>query len=77
MSSLSIRLPESLHESLRKISKKDHVSINQFIASAVAEKVTALETESYLKRRAERGSLEKFMAVLDKVKDVPPDDYDA
>ena len=51
MSSLSVRLPESLHNSLREISKKDHVSINQFISSAVAEKITALETEKYLETK--------------------------
>ncbi len=30
-----------------------------------------------IKFRGERGNLDKFMAVLDKVKDVPPDEYDA
>lgn len=48
MSSLSIRIPESLHKSLKVIAKKDRVSINQFITSAVTEKITALETEAYL-----------------------------
>ncbi len=45
MSSLSISIPESLHNSLRKIPEKDHISINQFITTAIAEKITALETE--------------------------------
>ena len=76
MSSLSIRIPDSLHNSLRQISKKDNVSINQFIASAVAEKVTALETEEYLKKRGEHGDVQKFKSVLDKVKDVPADEQD-
>lgn len=73
MSSLSVRLPESLHKSLREISKKDHVSINQFISSAVAEKITALETEKYLEDRAESGSEEDFKTVLSRVPDTEPD----
>ena len=76
MSSLSIRLPESLHNSLREISKKDHVSINQFVSSAVAEKITALETESYLESRAASGSENAFKTVLGKVKDRETDPND-
>jgi hypothetical protein len=76
MSSLSVRLPDSLHDSLRAISKKDHVSINQFISSAVAEKITALETEDYLKNRANDGSQKAFESVLNKVPDIEPDSVD-
>ena len=76
MSSLSIRIPDSLHHSLRKLAKKDHVSMNQFIASAIAEKITALETEDYLSLRASRGDKDRFISVLKKVKDVVPDEFD-
>ncbi|ADK79349.1 toxin-antitoxin system HicB family antitoxin [Sediminispirochaeta smaragdinae] len=76
MSSLSIRIPESLHETLKKISKKDRVSINQFIASAVAEKVTALETEEYIKVRGEKGTIDKFNNVLSKVKNIEAEEND-
>lgn len=69
MSTLSIRIPESLHESLKVIAKKDRVSINQFIASAVAEKITALETEVYLSSRGKRGARDKYQSVLNKVQD--------
>ncbi len=76
MSSLSIRLPDSLHNSLREISKKDHVSINQFVSSAVAEKITALETENYLEKRAKDGSRKVYEAVLGKVREIEPDSVD-
>jgi predicted transcriptional regulator len=76
MSSLSVRLPDSLHNSLREISKKDHVSINQFVSSAVAEKITALETEKYLEKRAKDGSQKAFEAVLNKVRDIETDSVD-
>ncbi|MBN2652081.1 MAG: toxin-antitoxin system HicB family antitoxin [Spirochaetales bacterium] len=76
MSSLSLRLPESLHKCLRDLAARDNVSINQFITTAVAEKITALETEDYINIRAERGSLDDFRAVLDKVRDSEPDASD-
>src|SRR5437867_7593953 len=38
MSSLSLRLPDFLHREIRELAEQDHISINQFIATAVAEK---------------------------------------
>ena len=76
MSTLSLRLPNSLHEQIRQLAKREGISINQFIASATAEKMTALLTEEYLKKRAHRASREKFQIVLDKVPDVEPENYD-
>jgi uncharacterized protein (DUF1778 family) len=76
MSTLSLRLPNSLHEQIRQLAKSEGISINQFIASATAEKMTALLTEEYLNKRANRASWEKFQAVLDKVPDIEPANYD-
>ena len=50
--------------------------MNQFIALAVAEKMSALMTVEYLEERARRGSQEKFHAVLEKVPDAKPEEYD-
>ena len=69
MSTLSVRLPDSLHERIKKLSKKDKISLNQFIASAVTEKITALETEAYLQERARKGDKKRYMKVLSKVRD--------
>lgn len=77
MSTISIRLPDSLHSMAKTMASQDHVSMNQFIASAVAEKVSALATETYLKERAERGSVDKFKAALATVPKQPPDAHDA
>ncbi len=76
MTTLSLRLPDSLHEQVKALAKKDGISINQFIASAVAEKMSALLTEEYLKQRAGRGDRNAFMAVMEKVPDVPADPSD-
>jgi predicted HicB family RNase H-like nuclease len=55
MSTLSLRLPESIHEKLGQLAKREGISINQLINSAVAEKLAALLTEQYLEERARRG----------------------
>ncbi len=76
MSTISLRLPDSLHESVRNLAKEDNISINQFVATALAEKMSALITEKYLSERAEKGSIKKFKTALSKVKDIEPDTTD-
>ncbi len=72
MSTLSLRLPESLHQKLRELAARDDVSINQLIATAVAEKTSALLTVDYLEARAQRADRRAFDRVLARVPDTPP-----
>jgi hypothetical protein len=76
MSALSIRLPESLHERVRELAVREGVSINQLIAAALAEKMSAIMTADYLEARARRGTREKFLAALAQVPDVEPEPQD-
>ncbi|MBI5116359.1 toxin-antitoxin system HicB family antitoxin [Candidatus Poribacteria bacterium] len=76
MSTISLRLPASLHKSVRELAKKEDVSINQLITTALAEKLSALMTVEYLDERAKRGSRRKFERAMAKVRDVKPEDYD-
>jgi predicted transcriptional regulator len=76
MTALSLRLPQSLHQKLSEVAEREGISINQWINSAVAEKMSALMTEEYLQARAARGSRRKFTAALAKVPDVAPDAID-
>jgi len=73
MSTLSLRIPESLHKRVKKLALNDKISINQFITSALAEKISALETNEYLEERADRGDLNKFKEVLLKVPATEPE----
>lgn len=68
MSSISLRLPESLHRQARELAEREDISINQLIATALAEKMSALMTGEYLAERAARGSRKKFDRVLKKVR---------
>jgi hypothetical protein len=72
MSTISLRLPESLHKRVRELARSEEISINQFVTTALAEKMAALMTLDYLKERAARGSRAKFDRVLAKVKDRKP-----
>jgi len=76
MSTISLRLPESLHKRVRELAKAEDVSINQLISTALAEKMSALMTVDYLEARAARGDRGKFKRAMGKVRDVEPDEHD-
>ena len=72
MSTLSLRLPNSVHRHAKRLAEEEGISINQLIATSLAEKMAALMTGEYLAERAARGSRRKFERVLKKVRDRPP-----
>ena len=72
MATMSIRIPNSLHETVKELADLEGVSMNQFIAIAVAEKTSAYKAERYFRKRAARASKKAFERVLDAVPDVPP-----
>jgi hypothetical protein len=58
------------------LAKEEHVSVNQLISTAVAEKISALMTETCLTKRAAKGSRQEFEDIMSRVPDVPPDARD-
>ena len=76
MSTLSLRLPDSLHGKIREFAKEEGISINQFITSAVSEKMSAFATIEYLEMRAKRAGKKKFENAISHIPDVEPEDYD-
>jgi hypothetical protein len=76
MSILSLRLPESLHNKIKEFSKDEGISINQFITSAVAEKISAFATKDYLEMRARRSDKKRFEKAISKIPDIEPENFD-
>ncbi|MBM4032927.1 MAG: toxin-antitoxin system HicB family antitoxin [Planctomycetes bacterium] len=76
MSALSIRLPDSLHHRARELARRERVSINQLVASAVGEKIAALDAADYLESRAARATRARFRRALARVPDAAPEPKD-
>ena len=64
MSTLSLRIPDSLHRTLKDAAEQDGVSINQFVSLAIAEKISALQTYNLLAERAAKGSQDGFLKAM-------------
>ena len=76
MSTLNVNIPESLRRRAQSLAQDDGVPLDQFIATALAEKVAVLDADCYIRERAVRGSREKFDRVLAKVPDVDAEEHD-
>lgn len=73
MSAITVRLPNSVHGQAKQLAAADGASINNFIVSAVAEKIAARRTVGWLKQQAgASGSPEKLLAILAEAPDIPP-----
>jgi hypothetical protein len=72
MSQYALRLPDSLMEAARKVAKRDSTSLNQLFLTAIAEKISAIDTEEFIQERAARADRESYREVLRKVHDVSP-----
>lgn len=70
----ALRIPDYYKEEIMHL--KGDVSMNQFIINALAEKISALRTEAYLRERAKRGSCQHALHLLDQVADLPPEEQD-
>ncbi len=60
MNAITIQFPESLHRRILALAEKEGYSVDQFLASAAAEKMAALMTLDYLRREAALGRREDF-----------------
>jgi len=72
MTALTVRLPNSVHQKIKELAARDDISVNQFIASAVAEKMASVLTLDYLRQEAAQGKRSDFERYLRGVPDVPP-----
>ena len=71
--SVMVSIPEELYNKAVEIAESQHVTVDEVFASAFVEQLAAWER---LKKRVALGDRDRFLAVLDKVPDVEPDDYD-
>jgi hypothetical protein len=59
-----LRLPRSLKKAVERLSREDGTSINQFVTTAVAEKICALETARFFEDRRARADFKKFDKIM-------------
>ena len=64
VSTYPLRLPKSVKAAAEQVARDEGISLNQFVATAVAEKLSALNTARFFAERRERADLQAFRALL-------------
>ena len=70
--SYALRLPQSIKTEVERVAKAEGTSINQFIATAVAEKLAAMNTAAFFTERRSRADFDAFDRIMARSGGVPP-----
>jgi hypothetical protein len=76
MSKLQLRLPEAIHNKIRKIAKRENLSINQLLVNSISNEVIRYETMQFFAERARDFNEDDFLAALQEIPEVEPEEYD-
>lgn len=75
-STYPLRLPKSIKAAAEKLAREEGISMNQFVATAVAEKLAAMQTASFFIERRQRADLATFRKLLNRTGGGPPREGD-
>ena len=76
MAKLQLRLPESIHNKVRKIARKEHTSINQLLVNSISNEIIRYETMQFFSERSKQFSEQDFLEALRDIPAVEPLEYD-
>jgi len=76
MNTISLQIPDSMYEGVKRLIRAEGISLDQFITTAIAEKLSAFATRDYLEERAKRADNKKFQEALSHIPDIEPEEYD-
>lgn len=75
-STYPLRLPHSVKTEVERVAREDGISMNQFVATAVAEKLAAMSTASYFIERQARADFDAFDRIMSRSGGMPPAEDD-
>ena len=73
MSTYPLRLADHVMEEAKQAAAEDNVSLNQLLASFIADGIGHRRAILNLRKRAARGNAEAALAILERAPDVAPD----
>jgi len=76
MAKLQLRLPESIHNKVRKIAEKEQVSINQLLVNSISNEIIRYETQQFFADRSRDFNEQDFLDALQEIPAVEPSELD-
>lgn len=75
MGTITIQIPDYLLRHVGRLVAEDGMSVDQFFATAAAEKLSVIEAFDYLASRAFRANDAAFLEALSHIRDSPVTDF--
>ena len=76
MAKLQLRLPESIHNKVRRIAKKEKLSINQLLVNSISSEIIRYETMKFFEDRSKNFNENDFLDALKEIPEVEPEEQD-
>ena len=76
MTTINTKVPDALFRQAKKIAEREEISLDEFIALALASQISSWNTGKSFAERAEKGDWEKAREILAKAPDIEAEDYD-
>lgn len=76
MSTLNIQIPESIRSRVEDFAREEGVSVDEYIASILSQRIAVADVDSYVQIRAAKGSSKRLIELLDKAPNVEPEPHD-
>ena len=76
MTTLQITMPEEIREKATAVARKQHISLDELMIDALMERLSFLEPDPYLEKRAKRSTKRGFDKFMAQVPAAPPDERD-
>jgi predicted DNA-binding ribbon-helix-helix protein len=76
MSKLQLRLPDAVHNKVRKIAKRENLSINQMLVNSISNEIIRYETMQFFAERARDFNEQDFLDALQEIPDTEPEEKD-
>lgn len=77
MKTLQVRMPENVHSRVKRLSREEGVSLNQFILASVSNEIVREETRDFFRKAASRFDPKAFADALAAIPDAPPVENDS
>ncbi|MCH7673986.1 toxin-antitoxin system HicB family antitoxin [candidate division KSB1 bacterium] len=76
MAKLQLRLPESIHNKVRRIAKKEKLSINQLLVNSISSEIIRYETMKFFEDRSKNFNENDFLDALKQIPEIEPEEQD-
>lgn len=76
MTTINTKVPDAIFRQAKKIAEREEISLDEFVALALASQISSWNIGKSFAERAENGDWEKAREILAKVPDVEAEDFD-